>query len=761
MDKKENHSLEYVNALNYHTKGKPGKIAMHPTKPLLSQQDLALAYSPGVAAPCLEIEKDPDNIYKYTAKSNMVAVITNGTAVLGLGNLGAAAAKPVMEGKAVLFKKFADIDCFDLEVDCTDPEEFINAVKYLGPTFGGINLEDIKAPECFIIEEKLKKLMDIPVFHDDQHGTAIITAAGLINAAFLTNRKMSEIKIVVNGAGAAAISCIKLAVALGVSQKNVILCDTKGVIFKGRTEGMNKWKEEQAADTKHRTLAEAIKGADVFLGLSVKGAVTKEMIASMAPSPIIFAMANPDPEITPEDVMSVRDDAIIATGRSDYDNQVNNVMGFPYIFRGALDVRAKCINEDMKIAAAKALADLARKPVPGEVYKAYGVESKSFGPKYIIPVPFDPRLITTIPVAVAEAAIKSGVAKVKNLDVKKYVAELASRLNPTSTYMHLIYERIHNAKPQRIIFAEGEEDEVIKAAMMMRDENHAKVIIVGRDKKIQEKVKQLGVGHTLDGITIMNAAVNDNLDKYIDVLYKKLQRKGYLYRDCARMVKTDRNVFSACMIACGDADAMVTGITKSYYNSLDDICKVIKPKQNKRIMGYSVMLANHHNIIIADNTVCALPNSDDLVEIVLQSAKIAESMGFVPRVALLSFANFGNPARKTTAKIKEAIAKLDQMKLNFEYDGEMTVSVALNPKMQKLYPFCRLTGPANILIMPGLNTASISTNLLEELAGGIFIGPILDGFEYPVQITPMGSSASDILKLAAFAAIEAINSKTS
>ena len=507
-------SPEYIKALEYHQKGQPGKIALKATKELVSQQDLALAYSPGVAAPCLEIQKNPEDIYKYTAKGNTVAVISNGTAVLGLGSIGAAASKPVMEGKAVLFKKFADIDCFDIEVDCTDPDKFINVVRYLGPTWGGINLEDIKAPECFIIEEKLKELMDIPVFHDDQHGTAIITAAGLINAVFLTKRKMSEVKIVVNGAGAAAMSCINLAISLGVSKNNVILCDTRGVIYKGRSEGMNKWKEEKAADTKHRTLEEAMVGADVFLGLSAKGAVSKEMVASMAKSPIIFAMANPDPEITPEMiVLSVRDDAIIATGRSDYDNQVNNVMGFPYIFRGALDVRAKSINEEMKLAAAKALAELARKPVPGEVYRAYGSKKKSFGPDYIIPVPFDPRLITTIPVAVAEAAIKSGVAQIDNLDIKAYKAELASRLNPTSTYMHFVYERIHHADPQRVIFAEGEEEEVIKAAMMMRDENYGTPIIVGRDAKIDPIVESMGDGYSLDGIKVINAATNSHIDK--------------------------------------------------------------------------------------------------------------------------------------------------------------------------------------------------------------------------------------------------------
>lgn len=759
QDQNPKHSADYIKALEYHEKGKPGKVAVRATKQLITQQDLALAYSPGVAAPCLEIEKNPDDIYKYTAKGNSVAVITNGTAVLGLGAIGAAASKPVMEGKAVLFKKFADIDGYDIEVDCTDADEFINAVKYLGPTWGGINLEDIKAPECFIIEEKLKSLMDIPVFHDDQHGTAIITAAGLINAAFLTKRKMQDIKIVVNGAGAAAMACINLIISMGVSKDNVILCDTKGVIYKGRTEGMNKWKEEKAVETKHRTLSDAMKGADVFLGLSVKGAVTKDMVASMAPSPIIFAMANPNPEITPEDVKSVRDDAIIATGRSDYDNQINNVMGFPYIFRGALDVRASCINEEMKIAAAKALADLARKPVPSEVSRAYNNEQKSFGPKYIIPVPFDPRLITTVSVAVAKAAISSGVARIKDLDIKKYTEKLASRLNPASTYMHLVYDRISNADMQRVVFAEGEEEETIKAAMMMRSENYGKPIIVGREEKINLVMDKIGGADKLEGITVMNAAINPNIDKYIEVLYKKLQRKGYLYRDCARMVKMDRNVFSACMIACGDADAMVTGVTKSYYDSLEDICNVIEPKDNKRIMGYSVMLSHKHNIIIADNTVCEFPNSEDLAEIAVQAADIAKSMNLVPRVAIVSFSNFGNPEKSTTLRVREAVERLDKMKVDFEYDGEMTADVALNPSLQKLYPFCRLTGAANILIMPGLDAAAISTSLLEEFAGGIFVGPILNGFEYPVQIVPTGASASEILEIAAFAAIEAINGR--
>lgn len=752
-------SPEYLKALEYHQSGKPGKIALRPTKPLDTQQDLALAYSPGVAAPCLEIQKNPDDIYKYTARGNTVAIISNGTAVLGLGAIGAAASKPVMEGKAVLFKKFADIDGFDVQVDCTDPDEFINVVKHLGYSWGGINLEDIKAPECFIIEEKLKEYMDIPVFHDDQHGTAIITAAGLINAAFLTDRKLSDLKIVVNGAGAAAIACINLIISLGANKNNIILCDTKGVIYKGRTDGMNKWKEAKASDTKCRTLAEAMVGANVFLGLSVKGAVTAEMVASMSSSPIIFAMANPDPEITPADIRSVRDDAIIATGRSDYNNQINNVMGFPYIFRGALDVRAKCINEEMKIAAATAIAELARLPVPGEVYRAYGSGHKSFGPNYIIPVPFDPRLITTIPVAVAQAAIASGVTKIKTLDVKAYKAELASRLNPTSSYMHFVYERIQHSEMQRVIFAEGEEEEVIKAAMMMRDEHYGKPIIVGRKSKIDPIVASLGEGYNLEGITVMNAAINKNIDIYIEYLYQKLQRKGYIHRDCARMVKTDRNVFAACMIACGDADAMVTGTTKSYFNCLDDICKVIQPKQNKRILGYSILLSNKHNVIIADNTACEFPLAQDLVEITIQTAQAAKILGFKPRVAVVSFSNFGNPMREKTSRVRDAVAVLDKMDLDFEYDGEMSVDVALNPNLRKLYPFCKLTGPANVLIMPGLHSAAISTHLLEELAGGIFIGPILDGFEYPVQIVAMGASASDILKVSAFAAIDAINAK--
>ncbi|KJV91563.1 NADP-dependent malic enzyme [Rickettsia bellii] len=762
----EMNKINYTEALEYHQKDKPGKIAISATKPLVTQHDLSLAYSPGVAAPCLEIAKDTDEMYKYTARGNLVAVISNGTAVLGLGNLGAAASKPVMEGKAVLFKKFADIDAIDLEVDTKDPEEFINAVKYLGYSFGGINLEDIKAPECFVIEEKLKSLMDIPVFHDDQHGTAIITAAGLINAAHITNRRLENLKIVVNGAGAAAIACIDLLIALGADKSKIILCDTKGVIYQGRTEGMNKWKEAYANSTQLRTLEEALKDADVFIGLSVKGAVTKEMVSKMANNPIIFAMANPDPEITPEEIKQIRNDAIIATGRSDYNNQINNVMGFPYIFRGALDVRAKTINTEMKIAAAKAIADLARKPVPEEVYKAYAGRKMIFGNEYIIPVPFDPRLITVVPVAVAKAAIDSDVAKISDFNLNKYKKELESRLNPTSNYMNFLSEKIHNAPLKRIIFAEGEEEEIIVAAIMMRDEKYGNPILIGRMERIEAKLKQLGQDISLDGITIMNAALTDKLEIYIDYLYKRLQRKGYLYRDCAKLVKTDKNIFAACMLACGDGDALLTGITKSYVDSLEDILKVISRKPNRRILGYSIMIAKDNNIIISDNCITEYPNSCELAEIAAQTAEIAKDMGIVPRVALLSFSSFGNSSKEKTAHIREAVnildnfsedkSKLNDMEVDFEYDGEMSVKVALDSNLRKLYKFCRLSGPANVLIMPGLNSAAISTELLQEFSSNSFIGPITNGFEKPVQILQATASASEILKIATFACVEAI-----
>lgn len=743
-------------ALEYHKQGSPGKICVTPTKPLLTQRDLSLAYSPGVAYPCLDIQKNPEDAYEYTSKGNIVAVITNGTAVLGLGDLGALASKPVMEGKAVLFKRFANIDGIDLEIDTKNPEEFINAVKYLGPSFGGINLEDIKAPECFIIESKLKELMDIPVFHDDQHGTAIITLAGLINAAHLTKREFKDIKVVVNGAGAASIACVELIEAMGIQKKNVIMCDTKGTIFKGRAEGMNQWKEAHANDTSARTLEEAMKGADMFLGLSVKGAVTAQMVNAMAANPIIFAMANPDPEITPEEVLKVRQDAIVATGRSDYNNQVNNVMGFPYIFRGALDVRSSTINDEMKIAAANALAMLAREPVPTEVSEAYAGKKMSFGPEYIIPVPFDSRLITTVPVAVAKAAMETGVAKKPIKDFAKYAQELKSLLSPTANTLNLIFQEA-KAKNKRIILADGEEPEVIKAAIAIRDSELGQPILVGRESKIMSTIKEFSSDVNLDKITIANAANSDKLEQYIDLLYKKNARKGLLHRDCVRLVKNDRNVFSACMLEAGDGDALIAGHSRNYMSTLNDIQKVIDQQPGNEVFGLSILIAQGRTIFIADSTVHIAPSDEQLANIAIQSAKAARGLGHAPRVAFLSFSSFGSPASdyERSVNIRKAVEILDKRTdIDFEYDGEMGADVALNPQMLSLYPFCRLSKTANILVMPSLHTANVSSKLLQELGGGSFIGPILVGLAKPVQITHMEATVSELINMAAIAAAQ-------
>jgi malate dehydrogenase (oxaloacetate-decarboxylating)(NADP+) len=744
-------------ALDFHNQGKPGKIAIVATKPLMTQRDLALAYSPGVAIPCLEIDKDVSKVYDYTAKGNIVAVISNSTAVLGLGKLKFEAGIPVMEGKSVLFKRFADIDSVPLVVSTEDPEEFINCVRFLGPSLGGINLEDIKAPECFIIEDRLRELMDIPVFHDDQHGTAIITVAGMINAAHLTGRQFKDMKVVVNGAGSAGIACLELLKTMGIRDENAILCDTKGVIYKGRTDGMNQWKSAHAVDTPARSLAEAMVGADVFLGLSVKGAVTKDMVKSMAKQPIIFAMANPDPEITPEEVKSVRSDAIIATGRSDYNNQVNNVMGFPYIFRGALDVRASTINDEMKIAAAQALASLAREHVPDEVSAAYSGRKMYYGPEYIIPVPFDPRLITTVPPAVAQAAMTTGVAQKPIIDMNAYKRELIARLNPTANSMNLIFERV-SGNPRRIIFSEGEEEQIIRAAISWKSNGYGTPILIGRERRIQEVLERMSIAQ-LDGIEIQNAAVSNRIDAYIDFLYKKLQRKGYLYRDCARLVKNDRNIFAACMLACGDGDAIVTGLTRGYNATLDDIMKVINTKPQHLVFGISMIVAKGHTVFVSDTTVHELPTAEELADIAIQTAEKVAQMGHKPRVALLSFSNFGNPMHEKAARIRDAVAILDQRKVNFEYDGEMSADVALNPELMKLYPFCRLSGPANVLIMPALHSANISSKLLQELGGGSVIGPFLTGLEKPVQIIQMGATVSEIINLTALAAIDAIDNR--
>jgi malate dehydrogenase (oxaloacetate-decarboxylating)(NADP+) len=744
----------YDEAMLFHSQGRPGKLEITPTKPMATQRDLSLAYSPGVAAPCLAIAKNPDEAYELTTRGNLVAVISNGTAVLGLGNLGALASKPVMEGKAVLFKRFADVDGIDLEVSTEDVDEFVNCVRYLGLSFGGINLEDIKAPECFVIEQRLRELLDIPVFHDDQHGTAIIAAAGLINALDLTGRKMSDITMVVNGAGAAGIACAELIKNMGVPHDRIILCDTKGVIYQGRSDGMNQWKSAHAVPTKARSLADAMRGADVAFGLSSKGAFTADMVRSMAAKPIIFAMANPDPEITPEDVADVRSDAIVATGRSDYPNQVNNVLGFPYIFRGALDVRASTINDKMKIAAAEALARLAREDVPDEVAAAYKGVRPQYGPSYIIPVPFDPRLIVDVPLAVAKAAMDSGVARRPVIDLDNYRHTLRARLDPTAGLLQFILDQV-KANPRRIVFAEGEEDKVIRAALAYRNAGYGTPVLVGREERIKSTMQRVGLG-SADGLEFTNARLSsgDN-ERYAEFLYRRLQRKGVLQRDCQRMVNQDRNVFAACMVAMGDADAMITGVTRTYNVAYDDIRRVIDPMPGARVFGLSVIVTRGRNprtVFMADTTVHELPSPEELADIAMQAAQLAKRLGHEPRVALLSFSNFGNPMREKAERIRQAMAVLDARRPDFEYDGEMSADVALNPELLKLYPFCRLSAPANVLVMPALHTANISAKLMQQLGGGTVIGPILIGLEKSAQIVEMGSTVSDILNMAALAA---------
>jgi malate dehydrogenase (oxaloacetate-decarboxylating)(NADP+) len=743
-------------ALQFHAKGKPGKLEISPTKPLTTQHDLSLAYSPGVAYPCLHIARAPSAAYEYTAKGNLVAVISNGTAVLGLGDLGALAAKPVMEGKAVLFKRFAGIDGVDLEIDTKDVDEFVNCVRYLHPAFGGINLEDIKAPECFVIEQRLRELLDIPVFHDDQHGTAIIATAALLNALDLTGRDLKSIKMVVNGAGAASIACVELLKSMGLRHDNVILCDTKGVIYQGRTEGMNQWKSAHAVNTKRRTLAEAMEGADVFFGLSVKDAVTQDMVKAMAPRPMVAAMANPDPEITPEEVRAVRPDAIICTGRSDYPNQINNVLGFPYIFRGALDVRASTINDTMKIAAAHALAKLAREDVPDEVAAAYSGQRLQYGPDYIVPTPFDPRLIWAVPSAVAKAAMDSGVARRPIADMDAYRASLRSRLDPTAASLQATLEQVR-AHPKRVVFAEGEEEKTIRAALSFRDSGYGTPVLIGREERIRETMRAMGLaaGGQLE---IHNARLSRANKTYTDFLHSRLQRKGALYRDCQRMVNQDRNTFAACMVACGDADALVTGVTRNYFTAFEEVTRVIAPKPGHRVCGYALLLSRGRSVFIADTTEHALPNAEELADIAVQSAAHARRMmGQEPRVALLSYSNFGNPLGEAGERVRNAVALLDARKAEFEYDGEMSAEVALNEAlMRERYPFCRLSGPANVLIMPGINSANIASQLLEQLGGGKRVGPLLMGLEKPAQIVEMGSTVSDLVNLAALAAHEAI-----
>ncbi len=740
-------------ALDFHTNEKSGKIEINSSKPMTTKRDLALAYSPGVAAPVKAIAENPDLAYEYTTKGNLVAVISNGSAILGLGNLGAVASKPVMEGKAVLFKRFADIDSIDLEIDSNDTNEIINSIKNFSKSFGGINLEDIAAPDCFVIEEKLKEILDIPVFHDDQHGTAIITTAALINAVDIAKKNLKKIKIVINGAGAAAMACANLFKSSGVPQKNITMLDRKGVIYRGR-DNLNQWKSAHAVETKNRTLSDAIDSADVFLGLSAAGALKKEMVKKMAKNPIIFACANPDPEITPEQVEEVRSDAIIATGRSDYPNQVNNLIGFPYIFRGALDVRAKTINEEMKTAAADAIAKLAREIVPEEVAAAMGGETPSYGKEYIIPSTFDPRLISVIPVAVARAAMSSGVARknIENFDI--YSEQLKQRLDPSVTIMQGINSKIKKNK-KRVVFADGEDENTLKAAIAFKNSNLGTPIIVAKEKVVKERLKEIGYGENFD-IEIVNSTKKDKREKYVNFLFKKLQREeGLLERDCDRLVRNDRVIWGSCMVACGDADAMVTGNTRRYAQSLQKIKKVVEPRPGEIMFGLNMVVNKGKTVFIGDTSVHEYPTSEQLAEIAISAARVVRLFGFDPKVAFLSHSTFGQPLTSRTKHIRDAVEILKNKKVDFKFDGDMQPDVALNNEYADLYPFSEIVGKANILIMPGQHSATISHKMMKSLSGAKVIGPLLIGLGQPIEIAPLRSSTSDILNLASVAAYSA------
>ncbi|PWK61599.1 NADP-dependent malic enzyme [Roseicyclus mahoneyensis] len=739
-------------ALAYHLEPYPGKIDIVASTPMATQRDLSLAYSPGVAVPCEVIAERPEAAYDYTTKGNLVAVITNGTAVLGLGNLGALASKPVMEGKAVLFKRFADVNSIDIELDTEDPDEFCKAVKLMSPTFGGINLEDIKAPECFIIEQRLKEECDIPVFHDDQHGTAVICAAGLLNALHLTGKKIEDCRIVLNGAGAAGIACVELLKTMGARHENCIICDTKGVVYQGRTEGMNQWKSAHAVKTDLRTLAEAMKGADVFLGVSAKGAVTRDMVAGMAPNPVIFAMANPDPEITPEEAHEVRPDAIVATGRSDYPNQVNNVLGFPYLFRGALDIHARAINDEMKIACAEALAALAREDVPDEVGIAYG-RKLSFGRDYIIPTPFDPRLIYMIPPAVARAGMHTGVARRPIADLEAYAKGLRARLDPTSSILQGIYARAKQAQA-RMIFAEGDDLRVLRAAVAYQRQGLGKASVVGREADVKEKLQSAGLGDAVRELEVVNAANTPYLEGYKSFLYQRLQRKGHDRADIHRLAARDRHVFAALMLAHGHGDALVTGATRKSAYVLDLIGKVFDARAQDGAVGITALLHKGRIVLIGDTLVHEWPEKEDLALIAQRGAQVARDLGLEPRVAFVSFSTYGYPVSERAEKMHQAPRVLDEIGVDFEYDGEMTVDVALNPDVMAQYPFTRLSGPANVLVVPARHSASISVKLMQELAGATVIGPILTGLKSPIQICSTVSTANDILNMAVMAACE-------
>jgi malate dehydrogenase (oxaloacetate-decarboxylating)(NADP+) len=740
-------------ALELHASGRPGKLETRISKSLATARDLSLAYSPGVAVPCLRIHADPDLAYTYTTRGNMVAVISNGTAVLGLGNIGALASKPVMEGKVALFKRFADVDGIDLEVSTEDVEEFINCVRLLGASFGGINLEDIKAPECFIIESRLRELMDIPVFHDDQHGTAIVAAAALINACHLTRRDLGTTRLVVNGAGAAGIACIDLLLTLGMKRENILACDTKGVIHRGRHD-LNQWKSAHAVETGLRTLEDAVRGADVFLGLSAKGALTQEMVRSMAPRPIILALANPDPEITPEEARAASPDAIIATGRSDYPNQVNNVLGFPYIFRGALDVRASTINEAMKAAAAEALAVLAREDVPDEVHRAAARQLR-FGPEYIIPNAFDPRLITRIPLAVARAAVESGVARRPLPEPRRYTRELAARLDTAVNILDLITEGVRD-QPKRMVFAEGENETMVRAAAQYHKEGFGTPILIGNEVRVREAFARLELALP-EGIEIRNArlaAMEDhgkNL-RYTDFLYARLQRRGYLLRDVQRMVNQDRNIFAACAVALGDADGLVTGLTRAPGQALEAIRLAIDPKPGAVPFGLSMVVTPHATLLVADTLINAEPTAEQLATIAVASANRMRALGQTPRVAFCSHATFGQPQSEASLRIAGAVRLLESRGADFEFEGEVSPEVALDESLRRRYPFCRLTDNANVLVMPSLDAAQIATQMVARLGEARVIGPVLTGLAHPVQVVPVDSKVSDLVVFACLAA---------
>ncbi|MDC6479823.1 NADP-dependent malic enzyme [Candidatus Pelagibacter sp.] len=741
-------------ALEFHSLNKPGKIEINSSKPMTTKRDLALAYSPGVAVPVQAIADNPETAYDYTSKGNLVAVISNGSAILGMGNLGALASKPVMEGKAVLFKRFADIDSIDLEIDSQDSDEIINSVKNFACSFGGINLEDIAAPDCFIIEEKLKEILDIPVFHDDQHGTAIITTAALINALDISGKSIKDIRVVVNGAGASAIACTNLFKNSGVPSENVIMLDRKGVIYRGRTEGMDQWKSAHAVETKKRTLEEAINGADVFLGLSAKGVLKKELVKTMAKNPIIFACANPDPEITPEEIMEVRDDAIIATGRSDYPNQVNNLIGFPYIFRGALDVRATTINEEMKVAAANAIAKLAREDVPDEVVAAMGGDRPKYGKDYIIPSTFDPRLISVIPAAVAKAAMDSGVAKKPIKDFEVYKDQLKQRLDPSVTIMQGINSHIKKNQ-KRIVFADGEDENTLKAAIAFKNSKLGTPILIGKKSKIKERIKEIGYNENFD-IEIVNSEDKEKREKYVNFLFEKMQReKGLLERDCDRLVRNDRVIWASCMVACGDADGAVTGNTRRFGASFDKVTQVIDARPGEIMFGLNMVVAKGKTIFVGDTSVNEYPSSEELAEIAISSARVVKMFGFVPKVAFVSHSTFGQPITSRTKHIKKAVEILKDKNVDFDFDGDMQPDVALNEEYKELYPFSSIVGNANILIMPGQHSAAISYKMMKSLGDTRVIGPLLIGLGQPIEIAPLRSSTSEIINLASVAAYSA------